>query len=1043
MARKAAFRFNTLTRVIRGICRRRACYALAALACIPAMVNAGPTGEEVVAGSAAVSRPDADTTYIHQGTDQAILNWQSFSIGGREYVQFFQPDPVSVALNRVVGGNPSEILGHLSANGLVFLVNPRGVFFGHGAQVDVGALVASVLDIKNEDFLAGRYVFARGADTPEGTSVVNAGTIHAQDGGFVVLAGDKVTNENLIQARLGTVVLASGSKVTLDVGETGLVDFAVDEAAVNSLAGVENTGQIIADGGRVLMTAKLAEGLVATAVNNEGLIRAHSIEEKDGAIYLTAAGGSVSNSGALDAAGEAGRGGGRVVVYSDRDIALASGSRIEADGDGAGSGGNVRVIAERRLDFAEGAVVSAQGGAGGGEGGLVELSGHEDLSIRGAVLLGEGGQLLIDPTLLTIVAGSSSGAASGTVGELFIESQLDAGVNVFLIAGGINSSGGPFTIADAADGTDGQLFMKIGSVATGFGAFLGDPGAGFDCAGVGVCGPGTTFRFNPSTTGDIALADVGIDIGNTVDLAGGVSSGKIDINEVRVRGPGGFSANLFAGGDVTVHGNILVEQTSPAGGSGAFINLQSDNGKVTTFGDVTLLANNSATGSGGQITYFGEDVLVKRVVSGSQTGSGSPVNLQFNVGASLQAVEGLIDGTSVEILGSSSASSISVNAAVKTPKLKFEADTCGECGSVVMNVNVTNQLVDNSQVEFIPGSFGSFGSVMLTTSGGTTFMTGLTANTIDVLVQGGFLDLRGLSFTAGTMDLEAANGFSGQRGDIFLSGAAFSVSGLLDIEAGADLVNGPTRIDAGALFVETGGDLNLTSVSVGSGVIDEPGDLELLDFMATLGIPTPGHDPNLVLIAGGDINVGSLSLSAPFPYVAFVLNGMLNLGGVSLGSGVTNVLAQFSALNALLSIGVEELSAAIEDVNFSNQGHFSQFGGTTIAVGDSFVDLLGAPYEGDIVIGQNGPLNLGDQNFICVTLGACTGLDNIVTSGVTASLSGAAELFEIPVFDEFGEEDFLEDEDKEEEEYGEAGEEGEGEEAELIEQDSGSSKMCS
>ena len=127
----------------------------------PGLLLAGPTGEQVVSGNIDITRPDSQTTQITQSTQRGIINWQQFNIGSDEYVQFLQPGRNSVTLNRVVGGNPSSIFGHLSANGQIFLVNQNGVYFGAGAQLDVGGLVASTLDISDDDFLAGRYQFFR------------------------------------------------------------------------------------------------------------------------------------------------------------------------------------------------------------------------------------------------------------------------------------------------------------------------------------------------------------------------------------------------------------------------------------------------------------------------------------------------------------------------------------------------------------------------------------------------------------------------------------------------------------------------------------------------------------------------------------------------------------------------------------------------------------------------------------------------------------------------------------------------------------------
>ncbi|HEY5719363.1 MAG TPA: filamentous hemagglutinin N-terminal domain-containing protein, partial [Gammaproteobacteria bacterium] len=283
-------------------------WALAALAA-PGWLAAAPQGGQVVAGDLTIAQPDRLATTITQATQRGAIDWRSFSIAGDEYVEFVQPGRSAVTLNRVVGSDPSALLGRLTANGQVFLVNPQGVYFGQDAVVDVAGLVATTFAISNEDFLAGRYEFSRAAGTGGGT-VVNDGSLTAE-GGYVVLAGpDGVANGGLIEARLGTVLLAAGERLTLDLSGDGLVSFALDGDA---LGGVENSGTLLADGGRVFLAADVAAGLVTTAVNQEGLVRARTVEERDGVIYLGGAGADVVVSGTLDAdAGEADADGGRV-----------------------------------------------------------------------------------------------------------------------------------------------------------------------------------------------------------------------------------------------------------------------------------------------------------------------------------------------------------------------------------------------------------------------------------------------------------------------------------------------------------------------------------------------------------------------------------------------------------------------------------------------------------------------------------------------------------------------------------------------------------
>ena len=220
----------------------------------------GPS-QQVVHGTATVTTPDASTTLIHQTTDRSIINWQSFSIRNNEYVEFIQPGTSSISLNRVIGGSPSSILGNLSANGQVYLVNPNGIYFGSGAVVDVSGLVASLFDISNADFINERYIFSRDTQAAFGT-VINDGVITARNNGYVVLMGDYTENTGVIQAQMGDVVLASGSRMTMDVSGNNLISVVVDEANVSDLAGVENSGDIYADGGRVIMTARVAGDLM-------------------------------------------------------------------------------------------------------------------------------------------------------------------------------------------------------------------------------------------------------------------------------------------------------------------------------------------------------------------------------------------------------------------------------------------------------------------------------------------------------------------------------------------------------------------------------------------------------------------------------------------------------------------------------------------------------------------------------------------------------------------------------------------------------------
>src|SRR5262245_23749622 len=156
--------------------------------------RANPEGGQVIGGGATINRTAPSRIDVIQQTGKAIIDWRSFNIDFGEHTNFQQPSASAVALNRVGSGVSSNINGLLTANGQLFLINPNGVVFGNGARVNVGSLVATTADIRNEDFLAGRYRFDKASDNPN-AGVVNRGVIQVAEGGAVVLAAPWVRNE--------------------------------------------------------------------------------------------------------------------------------------------------------------------------------------------------------------------------------------------------------------------------------------------------------------------------------------------------------------------------------------------------------------------------------------------------------------------------------------------------------------------------------------------------------------------------------------------------------------------------------------------------------------------------------------------------------------------------------------------------------------------------------------------------------------------------------------------------------------------------------
>ena len=133
-----------------------------------------PTGNVVTSGQVKISQSSA-TMNVNQSSNNAVISWNTFSIGSQATVNFNQPSSSSNTLNRVRSNDPSRIYGNLNANGNLFFINPNGVLFGNGARVNVEGLVATTMNMSNSDFNQQNYNFNSSLNST--SSIINYGTV--------------------------------------------------------------------------------------------------------------------------------------------------------------------------------------------------------------------------------------------------------------------------------------------------------------------------------------------------------------------------------------------------------------------------------------------------------------------------------------------------------------------------------------------------------------------------------------------------------------------------------------------------------------------------------------------------------------------------------------------------------------------------------------------------------------------------------------------------------------------------------------------------
>ncbi|MEX0140722.1 filamentous hemagglutinin N-terminal domain-containing protein [Massilia sp. LMS1-1-1.1] len=455
-----------------------------------------PSGAVVTAGQAHIGQSGAAMT-VTQATGKAAIEWTSFSIGKDAKVNFVQPNAASVTLNRIKGNEGSVIDGALKANGQVFILNPNGVLFGKGARVDTAGLVASTLNLGDADFLAGKTSFSG-----KGGAVTNLGSLNANDGGYIALLGAQVRNEGVISARLGTVALAAGNKVSLTFDGGALVGVAIDEAALAAL--VANGNAVHADGGLVVLTAKGADGLLNTVVNNTGEVRARTIQEQAGRIFLLGEGGAVEVAGKLDASAPQGGNGG-FIETSGPVLRVADGTRVDT-GAAAGRSGSWLIDP---IDFTIGSGSAAQGASGIGVDTLQTALAAGNVTIQTQTGGSEAGDIHVNAPL------------AWNANQLTLEAHGDIHVNAIMSATGSST-----------------LDMK-----TGYNFNPGSPTfniaknvlVGIDDAGVFK----GRIDFDRAGTGLLAINGVGYTLINALGNAGSTTS--LDLQGINGGGSGRYA----------------------------------------------------------------------------------------------------------------------------------------------------------------------------------------------------------------------------------------------------------------------------------------------------------------------------------------------------------------------------------------------------------------------------------------------------------------------------------------------------------------------
>jgi len=887
--------------------------AMAATA--PPASNALPQGGVVAAGNAQIGSAGANSLQVNQSSQRAVINWSSFDIGSQAKVQFVQPNADASVLNRVLANDPTQIFGQLSANGQVYIVNPSGIVFGKGSRVDAGALVATTLNSTDDDFMAGRRNFTRGAANG---SVVNEGSLNVAPGGYVALLGASVTNSGSISAPGGSALLAAGDAVQLPLTSSGRITLEVAPATINAVVSNSGEGVISAPDGQVYISATAA-GSAAAQAFNRGLIDVSSANGVGGTVTLRGQQVNLADGSRILATGASG--GGTVQVGGEvQDVGPNSASAvhvepnalIDASATERGNGGKVSLWSRDYTGYF--GQIRARGGAYGGNGGFVEVSSKDRLAFNPAhpvdilAPFGARGTLLLDPGTIIIChtgdagcAGALSvsaiqGDASTTSTDYLLDTTLATALtsgNVVLTASvAIKDSTANVNVNTAAGGSlslTAPNITLLGSYGVNGGMVLANTDTTSKISGI-ISGAGG-LTYNGTSSSVLAMSAV-----NTYTGATNINTGTV---------------NLQGSGSINNSSSVSLNNAKLG-----LVNVSSGAFTITSYNLNNLSLNNS-TLSLPSIGVVGDaETSITSNAPITITGASNAIN--WNAGGTYQRLLAL-----PALTGSGT---LTLNQAGNLSEIAISGNMSGFSGKIINNVLVGNGTLD---IESANG-WGSgtvqvnSGSFYANYAGQALYRIGISKVAANINQPASSLIMNGGNFYSSyNVAIGALNGTGGQvnvaSAKTFTTGSLNSADSYAGVIAGAggfikvgtgtqtltgvSTYTGGTTLSAGTLQIGNGTTSTSSTASVAGAITDNA------NLVYNYGSSAASTISNTITGSGtlAATSGSGLTIAAPVTLTSSTSNILLAAGtglaaaGPTLSPGSTSVTGGDVTLNALVS----------------------------------------------------------------------------------------------------------------------------------------------
>ena len=608
-------------------------------------------------------------------------SFKEFSIPKGGSAIFNNPTDVVNIINRVTGGNISNIDGLIKASGNanLFIINPNGIVFGENARLDIGGSFfgSTAESIK---FADGEFS-AIDTTTPPLLSInvplglqmgANSATIEVQGAGYTSTSNDIDVFNPFIVSNLNGLRVKEGNTLALIGGDVSL-----------------NGGVVAVDSGRVeLGGAK--EGFIKLNPSTQGWSLDYNDVQNFGDVKLDS----------MALADASGVGSGSIILWG-RNISLSDGARAIVQSRGLESGGKIEATATESIEvigtnsdgFLSSTLLTET--IGSGDAGEIVISTPNLLVSQGARIItrtfnsGSGGDININASESLEITEFSpiNPSADSEINTLSVNSGNAGDINIstkklLILAQDISSATFGIGNAGSISVSTEKLTILDGGVIASATLGIGDGGdIKIDAKSINLKG----INFNDFTPSTLSASSLGI--GNAGNLIINTQSlivqdgGRVDSSTLASGNSGSLTVNatdfIEVSGTVpgSVNPSLIISSANitdeffrnsfglppiPSGDSGN-VTINTPVFKLTDGAEVTV--RNDGTGKAGILNINTDSILLNsngKITASTQSGGGGNIDLQVQDGLILRN-QSLI---SAESFGTGDGGNIKINSPV-------------------------------------------------------------------------------------------------------------------------------------------------------------------------------------------------------------------------------------------------------------------------------------------------------------------------------------------------------------------------------------------